>query len=249
MRIEKWGFLVSYAIYLVFCIIFSVVSKDNDAISSMICSITIASTAFSISDFLFTKIDIDIKERELLAGLCYLYSWAEEVYMNKMNVKYGKEAKKVLSSLTELFDGNEEEIENFFEKRLALEEKEKILQKVETSENIELIEFVKNYIKADKCAINEDEESEDSVQALLDEQEKKEKISYVLASGVAVLGLLALLIVLTMRISITTEMNNIFTIVAFLCVIVNLILKDYYRASSIEKLEEEKKKILKDLER
>lgn len=36
MRIEKWGFLLSYAIYLVFCMEFSLISKENDAISTII---------------------------------------------------------------------------------------------------------------------------------------------------------------------------------------------------------------------
>lgn len=50
MRIEKWGYLLSYAIYLVFCICFSIFSEDVDAINSMVFAITIASTAFSVSD-------------------------------------------------------------------------------------------------------------------------------------------------------------------------------------------------------
>lgn len=252
MRIEKWGFLLSYAIYLVFCMGFSLISKDNDAINSMIFSITIASTAFSLSDLLFTKIDIDKKERESLAGLYYLSDFARKFYINKIEVKYGKKAEKMLSMLMELFAGNEDEIENFFEEKLSLEDKEELLNRVKSYSNDELTEFVINYIETDNSGINEiineDEELEDSAQDLLNKQEKKEMIYYVIASSVAVLGLIALLMVLTLRISTTSYVNNTLTIIAFLFVIINLILKDYYKANSVKTLEEEKKKLLKDLQ-
>ena len=54
-------------------------------------------------------------------------------------------------------------------------------------------------------------------------------------------------IVLTLRISATSYANNTLTIIAFLFVIINLILKDYYKANSVKLLEEEKKKLFKDL--
>ena len=76
MRIEKWGFLLSYAIYLVFCIFFSIFNKDHPAINTMIFAITIASTLFSFSDLLFTKLDIDKKERTDLRSLYYLANYA-----------------------------------------------------------------------------------------------------------------------------------------------------------------------------
>ena len=72
-------------------------------------------------------------------------------------------------------------------------------------------------------------------------------IYYVIASSIAVFGLIALLIVLTLRISVTSYVNSTLTIIAFLFVIINLILKDYYKANSVKTLEEEKKKLFKDL--
>ena len=94
---------------------------------------------------------------------------------------------------------------------------------------------------------NEDEELGDSTQDLLNKQEKKEVIYYVIASSIAVFGLIALLIVLTLRISVTSYVNSTLTIIAFFFVIINLILKDYYKANSVKTLEEEKKKLFKDL--
>ena len=117
--------------------------------------------------------------------------------------------------------------------------------------NDEVTEFVVSYIETNNSDINEivneDEELEDSTQNLLSKQEKKEVIYYVIASSIAVFGLIALLIVLTLRISATSYANNTLTIIAFLFVIINLILKDYYKANSVKSLEEEKKKLFKDL--
>ncbi len=251
MRIEKWGFLLSYAIFLVFCMGFSLISKDNDAINTMILSITIASTAFSLSDLLFTKIDIDKKEKESLVGLYYLTDFARRFYASKIKVKYGKKAEEMLSMLMELFSGNEDEIEKFFEEKLSSDDKEKFLNKVKLYSNDELTEFVVSFIETNNSDINEivneDEELEDSKQNLLSKQEKKEVIYYVIASSIAVFGLIALLIVLTLRISVTSYVNSTLTIIAFFFVIINLILKDYYKANSVKTLEEEKKKLFKDL--
>lgn len=254
MRIKKWGFLLSYAIYLIFCIVFSLVSKDNDAINSMIFSITIASTAFSFSDLLFTKIDIDKREREALAGLYYLSDFARKFYKSKIEVKYGEKAEKMLFMLMELFAGNEDKIEKFFEEKLSLEDKEEFLNKVKSNSNDELTEFVINYVETENSAIIEmvnevgDGEQEDSIKDLLGKQEKREGIYYVIASSFAVLGLIALLIVLTIRISPTVYVNNALTIIAFLFVIINLILKDYYKVNSLKTMEEEKKKLFKELQ-
>ncbi len=231
--------------------VFSLINKDNDAINTMILSITIASTAFSLSDLLFTKIDIDKKERESLAGLYYLTDFARRFYINKIKIKYEKKAEEMLSVLMELFSGNEDEIENFFEEKLSSEDKEKFLNKVKLYSNDELTEFVVSFIKTNNSDINEivneDEELEDRTQDLFSKQKKKEVIYYVIASIIAVFGLIALLIVLTLRISTTSYVNNTLTIIAFLFVIINLILKDYYKASSVKTLEEEKKKLFKDL--
>lgn len=84
MRIEKWGFLLSYAIFLGFCIIYSITCKDAPAINTMIFAITIASTSFAISDLIFTKLDIDKKERESIFSLYYLNKSAKDFY-NKKN--------------------------------------------------------------------------------------------------------------------------------------------------------------------
>lgn len=252
MRIEKWGFLLSYAVYLVFCIVFSFVSEDIDAINSMIFAITIASTAFSISDLLFTKIDIDKKERESLFGLYYLTGRAKEFYINKIKVKYGQKAEKMVSMLMELFDKNEDEIVKFFEGNLSPQEKELFLNKVKAYSNDELTKFVISFSQTDnsdiKEMVSEHENKDINIYKLLNNQKTKELIYYKIASIIAVLGLVSLLIILTLRISAMSYINNTLTVIAFLSVIINLLLKDYYKANSLKKIEHQKKQLIKNLE-
>jgi len=252
MRIEKWGFLLSYAVYLVFCIVFSFVSEDIDAINSMIFAITIASTAFSISDLLFTKIDIDKKERESLFGLYYLTGRAKDFYLNKIEVKYGQKAEKMVSMLMELFDKNEDEIVKFFEGNLSPQEKELFLNKVKAYSNDELTKFVISFSQTDnsdiKEMVSEHENKDINIYKLLNNQKTKELIYYKIASIIAVLGLVSLLIILTLRISAMSYINNTLTVIAFLSVIINLLLKDYYKANSLKKIEHQKKQLIKNLE-
>ncbi|WP_346891961.1 hypothetical protein [Clostridium sp. UBA3887] len=251
MRIEKWGFLLSYAIYLVFCIIFSLVSKDTAAIDSMIFAITIASTAFSISDLLFTKFDIDKKERETLSGLYQLTNQAKKFYIDKIKVKYGEKDEIMISMLMELFEENEDVIAKFFEGNLSSEEKEYLLNRVKTYSNDELTEFVMRFSEADdpeiKDVFSEYEIEEKSTDEVLNKQEKSEAINYKIASSITVLGLVALLMILTLRINAISYVNNTLTVVAFLSVILNLLLKEYYKANSLKNMEQDKKELLKDL--
>lgn len=249
MRIEKWGFLLSYVIYLVFCIFFSIFSMDTAAIDSMILAITIASTAFSISDLLFTKFDIDKKEMELLSGLFYLTNYTKKVYIKKIEDKYGEKAEEMVSLLLELFKENEDEITRFFEGNLSLQEKENFLIKVKAYSNDELIEFVMSFLELDSSEIKEmvSEDEENSTFKLLNKMKRKGEIKCKAASIIAVLGLVALLIILTLRIGAISRVNNTLTVVAFLSVIINLLLKEYYKAHSLKKLEQQKKQMLNEM--
>lgn len=249
MRIEKWGYLLSYAIYLVFCICFSIFSEDVDAINSMVFAITIASTAFSVSDLFFTKLDIDRKEMESLCGLYNSIKKAEKFYINNIEVKYGKKAEKMSSMLMEVFEENEDEVINFFEEKLSPQEKENFLSKVKAYSNEELTEFVMNYLQSDNSDIKEMifEDEDVNINENMKHYKIKELINYRIASIIAVLGLAALLVILTLRISAMSYVINALTVVAFLSVIINLLLKEYYKANSLKNIESERKQLIKQL--
>ncbi len=251
MRIEKWGFLLSYAIYLVFCMFFSFINKDVDAINSMISAITIASVAFSISDLLFTKFDIEKKERESLFGLYNLANRAKKIYISKIKNKYGQKAESMVSMLMELFKENEDEIIYFFEGKLSPQGKENFLNKVQAYSNDDLTKFVTNYSQLDISDSEEisfeHEEENINIYELQNNQKTKELINYRIASSIAVFGLVALLIILTLRINVASYVNNTLTVFAFFSVIINLLLKEYYKTNSLKKIEEERKQLIKDL--
>lgn len=249
MRIEKWGYLLSYVIYLVFCICFSIFSEDVEAINSMVFAITIASTAFSISDLFFTKLDIDKKEMESLYRLYNSIKKAEKFCINNIEVRYGKEAEKMISMLMEVFEENEDEIINFFEEKLSPQEKENFMSKVRSYSNNELTEFVMNYLQSDNSDIKEMifEDEDANINEIMKNYKKKELINYRIASIIAVLGLTVLLVILTLRISAMSYVINTLTVVAFLSIIINLLLKEYYKANSLKNIENERKQLIDQL--
>lgn len=250
MRIEKWGFLLSYTMYLVFCLVFTFISKDTPAINSMIFAISLASTAFSISDICFTKIGIDKKERKSIQKLYSITNYAQKYYKSKIKEKYGEKAEKMISLLMELFDNDENLLLNFFEGKLVEKEKEVMLSKIKAFSNDELTEFVTNFLKSDNSEISEmieEENNENQIYNILNAHEKKEKIYLCFSSSVAIIGLTALLIVLTIRINVEAHITNMLTIVAFLFIIINLLLKEYYKTDSLKRLEQERIDLLNDL--
>lgn len=251
MRIEKWGFLLSYAIYLVVCIFFSFLSDDECAINSMIFAITIASTAFSIADLLFTKLDIDKKERESMFNLYYISNFAVDRHLGQLKETYGSEAEELVSKLVEIFEGDTATITRFLMGDLSAEEKESFLNKVKACSSEELYSFISNISESDNSDVVDivfDEKKERANIRKLDlRQQKKEKRKFLLSSGIAVFGLVGLLTILTLRINVASQINNALTIVAFLSVIISLMLKEYYKANSLRQINQQKNELLKDL--
>lgn len=205
MRIEKWGFLLSYIIYLIFCTVFSVSGANKDAINSMIFSITIASAAFALSDLFFMIININKRERKLLFDLYYITHNLGNIYIKKLETKYGGQAKQRIDMSETLFE-NDDDI---------------------------------------KEISNRNQETKD-IDEILRVQKKKERVYYIMATITAIAGLISLLVILTIRCQPVDYINNVITVLAFICVIFNLFVKDYYKAESIKKLENEKKKLLEE---
>jgi len=250
MRIEKWGFLLSYAIYLVFCLFFAFFTEDQDAVNSMIFSITTASTAFAISDILFTKYNIDSEESDSLFGLYRLTGHAKKIYIKRIIAKYNKKAEKIILTLMDLFEDNDKLLEDFLYGKLSESDKKEFFTRVASCSDDELNEFITNYLKLDNSDIVEmvsEDESED-MNIYKQNSQRKRQIIYRVASGITVLGLVFLLVIITMRIRVPSYANNAFTIIAFLAVIINLILKEYYKASSLKKIKIQTMKLIKDLE-
>ena len=251
MRIEKWGFLLSYIIYLIFCTVFSVSGANKDAINSMIFSITIASAAFALSDLFFTIININKRERKLLFDLYYITHNLRNVYIKKLETKYGGQAKQRIDMLETLFENDDDMVNNFLFQKLTKKENELFLEKIQNSSlDSEFLEFVKNYNQTPvsdgiKEISNRNQETKD-IDEILRVQKKKERVYYIIATSFAVAGLISLLVILTIRYQPADYINNVITVLAFMCVILNLFVKDYYKAESIKELENEKKKLLEE---
>jgi len=213
----------------------------------MIFAITIASTLFSISDFLFTKLDIDKKERESLFKLVNLTSYLSQTYRTKIMMKFNKKTEKVESELMDIFTS--EELDNIFFNRFNADDKDYELNKIKgySGETENILKGFLNSEDIDIMSIEDDDEERKEINDLLNNQIHKEKVKYRWASSVAVMGLTALLLILTIRIEPVAKINNILTVVAFLSVIVNLLLKEYYKVSSLKRLSDEKRRLIEEI--
>ena len=114
----------------------------------------------------------------------------------------------------------------------------------------EFLEFVKSYNQTSifddiKEISNRNQETKD-IDEILRVQKKKERVYYIMATITAIAGLISLLVILTIRCQPVDYINNVITVLAFICVILNLFVKDYYKAEFIKKLENEKKKLLEE---
>lgn len=245
MKIEKWGFLLAYTMYLIFCIIYLICYKDSPSIDTMIFAITITSTLFSISDLLFTKFHIDKKEREALTSLYSLTEFAESYYKKLIKDKFGEQAEKIVTHLMDIF--SDSELVQLFSGNFTEVEVEFFSQKIREESNDELTKFVDNLLTSDLSDSVNKEENVENTYELLSGREKSEKLFYCFASIIAALGLVALLVVLTIRIKPIPYLTNIFTVIAFLSVILTILLKEYYRSNSIKSVNEQKKELLNDL--
>ena len=217
----------------------------------MIFAITIASTSFSISDLLFTKVSIEENERKSMFAVLYLSDRVKEYYIKKIQERYGRDAQRIVSSLLKLFNDDLDIVVNFFEGNISEEEKERFLQTVNACGDEKLIKFVNSFSEEDVSDVRETtEEKRESGDAikLLNAQQSKENHKKMIALAFAAIGLTALLIILTARVSVNTTITNALTIIAFIAVIVGLMLKEYYRAHSLAELAKKKQSLFKELQ-
>lgn len=94
MKIQKEIFLISYILYLIWAIFYAILNGGDAMIDTLVFSVTVAGTFFSISDFVYTKLDIDRRESDEIFTLYFLSSYVTEFYMKEIEDKYGENVKK-----------------------------------------------------------------------------------------------------------------------------------------------------------
>lgn len=242
MKIQKSIFLISYIIYLFWAVVYVMISNEGAKIDTLIFSVTVASTFFSISDLIYTKIEINKREGDEIVALHFLSKYAEEFYMQKIDNKYGEEAKKNLSVLKEAL--GEKELEKIFQSDLTKDEEVAYLNKVN---DIELKQFLEAMIENKEELDMLNENNEEEVTESLKEKKRRERLYFMLPDILMGAGLVGLLMILTLRIEPLVKISNVCTVGAFLAVILNLTVKEYYKSNSLEKLAAERKEIIKDI--
>ena len=243
MKIQKSIFLISYIIYLFWAVIYVMISNEGAKIDTLIFSVTVASTFFSISDLIYTKIEINKREGDEIVALHFLSKYAKEFYMQKIDNKYGEEAKKKLAVLEDAL--GEKELKKIFQSNLTKDEEAAYLNKVNDIESKQLLKAMIEDNEELLDMLNEDNEEE--VTEAVKEKKRRERLYFMLPDILMITGLVSLLMILTLRIQPLIKISNVCTVVAFLAVILNLTVKEYYRSHSLEKLAAERKEIIKDI--
>lgn len=251
MRLSSNVFLVAYAIFLVFGIGFVIFSSDSDAINNLICAVSVASASISLADLFYSKVNIDKQERIQLTT-CYLIAkHKSNFYFKQIEKKYGGEAELMISRLMQVF--SEDEIEILLTKKLTTEQKEMYSERIrgkikDDDEAKELLNLINSEFDpiGEEMSIVDHPDEDGAVAASLQIGKKREKRSLYIANAIAILGLTIFLIILAwngiFEKHIST-LNNVLTILAFLTVVLNFLLKDNYRAKSLQEIEAQKKEL------
>lgn len=262
MKLTSNIFLYVHAIFLIFCIGFVIVCPDENSINNLICAISIASTSISLAELFYTKTDIDKMERRELEGLYVYVKKLQDKYMKEIKYKYNDEAQKIILMIYNIF--TEEEVDRIFDKDIIDKEQlDKYLEKIRNSiSNVtvrdELINFIIN-LNNNKAELNEitddelEEQNKVEIKDILKKVEKKENFNLNIAKCIIIIGFTLLLVVLTVNnineimYGKISSVNNVLTVIAFLTVIINFIIKDKYKSKSLEKLRVDKKQIINEL--
>ncbi|NFN44743.1 hypothetical protein FDB53_05735 [Clostridium botulinum] len=259
MRINSNMFLISYALFLFISFILVTFQFAGDYVDDLISGISIASTLISFAELFYTKVSIEKSERKQLTFLYETANRMRKRCMNEINEKYKSQAMRGIELYEKIFDENERNIiEN--DKQEFNEQKEKFLKKIEDSLNEKedkdlVIIIIKGFQNEEiKQLVNEsDEAQEKATQETINESllvaERKEETNLRFANFLIIIGFTLLLVILTVNAAnsilkgCTTSINNSLTVLAFFSMILNLLLKDNYRAKSLKKIQEEKRKL------
>lgn len=215
---------------------------ESDIINTLIFSITIASTFFSIADCVFTKLEIDKREADETFSLYFLTNYAKNFYFNKLTVKYEEEVKKNLADLKDIL--GEDSIESMDLEHLSEEDQESYLKKIMDPK---LQKFFLDLIHTSNTLVEDVDENDQQINEIVATTKQKQKVAFYIPSFFFGIGLITMLVILTVRMVPYSKISNIFTLIAFGAVILNLLFKECYKRTTLQQLADNRKKIMEDL--
>lgn len=209
-RFASWFLLACMAAFIVFTIFF----YDASIVNIIISAVTIASLVLSVTDVVFSMLDIKKKEREELFSLHELSDMLENYYSREIERKYAEEASKIIESLENALD----------EKQLLC--LESIMEAQET---------------------DDEERTEQKIEEIETRTIDREKKQYLVVWGVVGIGVLAFIMILAGHIEIEAAVVNLLTEIAFLFVILNILIKDYYKEKSLKEISLARDEVKEDI--
>ena len=251
MSLSKNVFVYSYCLFLFICLFLVVINSNCSYINDLISAIAIASASISFGELFYTKASIDKKERQQICFLYNYYSIKGENILQDLEDKYKDDAENLMNLVLEVLDEKELDMisknKDYYEKN-----KKKIFEKVDkVLENKEDIRIVKDYIEQlSQESDKEDEADEEAINNGLSNAIRKEKKNFIIANIIIILGFTAFFLFLTIPNLLgkyTNIVNNFLTVFAFISVILNVIIKDNYKAKSLQELSKERKEVLSNI--
>ena len=241
MKLQKGTFFISYIVYIIISIIYTCIIGESDIINTLIFSITIASTFFSIADCIFTKLEIDKREADETFSLYFLTNYAQKFYFNKLTMKYEEEAEKNLADLKNILgDG----IDNIDWGNLSEKEQESYLKRIMDPK---LQKFFIDLIYTSNTFVEDVDENNQQINEIVETTKQKQKIIFYIPSFFFGIGIITMLVILTVRMVPYSKISNIFTLIAFGAVILNLLFKECYKHTTLQQLADDRRKIMEDL--
>lgn len=242
MKIHRRIYLLSYAFFLIWGIFYVIFSKSLNHLNPLICSITIASTAFSISDFFYVKSSIEKEEIDDIKYISNISDFLNLYYKEKMSNKYNSDVESIISILESLFE--EQEVNDFLDRKLSLNELDSFIDKVKTQGNSRLEDFVNTYYSYNDFSEQDDEK--DELIKILRKLIKKSNISEYLATATAICGTTLSFIFLALQFVVDTRVSGILTLIVFLAVVINPFFKEIYKSDTKNFLKEQKEMLIKE---
>ena len=242
MKLQKGTFFISYIVYIIISIIYTCIIGESDIINTLIFSITIASTFFSIADCIFTKLEIDKREADETFSLYFLTNYAQNFYFNKLTMKYEEEAEKNLADLKNIL--GEDGIDNIEWGNLSEKEQESYLKRIMDPK---LQKFFIDLIYTSNTVVEDVDENNQQINEIVETTKQKQKIIFYIPSFFFGIGIITMLVILTVRMVPYSKISNIFTLIAFGAVILNLLFKECYKHTILQQLADDRRKIMEDL--
>lgn len=244
--------LIFYGLILVLFFIGSIIYKSHKLINYFVSALSIASAFISLAELFYTKASIDKDERIQLKNSYNLCKILSKNLEQKIIKKYKPEVDKIYNILHQIFNEDEQNI--ILTHTFSEEQKKEFISRITnyTENENDIKNFCTVFLESMPDEILELYEDDiDDIDDMLSNGEYKENTNKKISKFLTILGFICIIVIFIISSlnnnfkNFIISINNPITIIAFLCLIINILLKENYRSKSFEYIEEVRKDLFK----